>query len=125
MDEKTVGQGPAPNMKPAIGRTGLPIRPPARSPRRTDSGRDGAGEVGKYGKERQKFDGPVQEQVADVPMVAGGQIGPDRFGVLVVEEDPDSRHSPREPSSPRVPVEVPRDHILGKQSPQPRLVNAS
>jgi hypothetical protein len=58
-------------------------------------------------------------------MVTGGQIGPDHFGILIVEEDPDGRHGPREPSSPIVPEEVPRDHILGKQPSQSRLVNAS
>ncbi|MFI5454370.1 MAG: hypothetical protein ACHRXM_02875 [Isosphaerales bacterium] len=39
-----------------------------------------------------RFDGLVQEQVAGVLIVTGVQIGPDRFGVLVVEEDPDARY---------------------------------
>jgi hypothetical protein len=33
-----------------------------------------SGEIGKYGREREKFDGPVQEHVAGVVMPAGVQI---------------------------------------------------
>jgi hypothetical protein len=35
---------------------------------------------------REKLDSAVQEQVAGVPLVASGQVGFDRFGVLVVKE---------------------------------------
>jgi len=103
----------------------LRIYPPARSPRRTDSGRDRAGEVGKCGKERQKFDGAVQEQVAGVPMATTDKVGVDRFGGLFVEEGPDGCRRLGQPAPHLVPEEVLRHHVLGKEPPQLRLVNAS